>query len=150
MAKLTDYVHFNDEKLAKKYRNTEIPMSVLYESYFDGELDIIDTSQWYGKIARKEYAVGLNLTGSSLDEPDANFFENYACNSERNYTKYCNADLEKLMVQQSSELDQKKREANRLKDEGREASLKREVALADTIEALAARVETLAARVEAA
>jgi cell division protein ZapA len=50
----------------------------------------------------------------------------------------------------ADELDQKKREAARLKDEGREASLKREVALADTIEALAARVETLAARVEAA
>ena len=50
----------------------------------------------------------------------------------------------------ADELDQKKREATRLKDEGREASLKREVALADTIEALAARVETLAARVEAA
>jgi cell division protein ZapA len=32
----------------------------------------------------------------------------------------------------ADELDQKKREANRLKDEGREASLKREVALYDT------------------
>ncbi len=50
----------------------------------------------------------------------------------------------------ADELDQKKREAAKLRDEGREASLKREVALADTIEALAARVETLAARVEAA
>jgi cell division protein ZapA len=50
----------------------------------------------------------------------------------------------------ADELDQKKRESGKLKDEGREASLKREVALADTIEALAARVETLAARVEAA
>jgi cell division protein ZapA len=50
----------------------------------------------------------------------------------------------------ADELDQRKREALRLKDEGREASLKREVALADTIEALAARVESLAARVEAA
>jgi cell division protein ZapA len=50
----------------------------------------------------------------------------------------------------ADELDQKKREAGKLRDEGREASLKREVALADTIEALATRVETLAARVEAA
>ena len=50
----------------------------------------------------------------------------------------------------ADELDQKKRETAKLKDEGREVSLKREVALADTIEALAARVETLAARVEAA
>lgn len=50
----------------------------------------------------------------------------------------------------ADELDQKKREATKLRDEGRETSLKREVALADTIEALAQRVETLAARVEAA
>ena len=50
----------------------------------------------------------------------------------------------------ADELDQKKREAAKLRDEGREASLKREIALADTIEALASRVETLAARVEAA
>jgi cell division protein ZapA len=50
----------------------------------------------------------------------------------------------------ADDLDQRKREAAKLKDEGRESSLKRELALADTIEALAARVETLAARVEAA
>jgi len=50
----------------------------------------------------------------------------------------------------ADELDQRKRETARLKDDGRESSMKRELALADTIEALAARVETLAARVEAA
>ena len=50
----------------------------------------------------------------------------------------------------ADELDQKKRESAKVRDEGRESSLKRELALADTIEALAARVETLAARVEAA
>jgi cell division protein ZapA len=50
----------------------------------------------------------------------------------------------------ADELDQKKREATKLRDETREAGLKRELALADTIEALANRVETLAARVEAA
>jgi peptide/nickel transport system substrate-binding protein len=81
----------------------------LKEIYIDGELDIIDTSQWYGRIARNEFSVGLNLTGSSLDEPDANFFENYACNSERNYTKYCNPELEKKMIAQSQELDRNKR-----------------------------------------
>jgi cell division protein ZapA len=50
----------------------------------------------------------------------------------------------------ADELDQKKREAARLRDEGHESSLRREVALADTIEALAIRIESLAARVEAA
>ncbi|HVO00637.1 MAG TPA: cell division protein ZapA [Candidatus Cybelea sp.] len=50
----------------------------------------------------------------------------------------------------ADELDQRKRETSKLKDEGRESSLRRELALADTIEALAKRIETLAARVEAA
>jgi cell division protein ZapA len=50
----------------------------------------------------------------------------------------------------ADELDQKKREVGRLRDEGHESSLRREVALADTIEALAIRIESLAARVEAA
>jgi sphingolipid C9-methyltransferase len=40
MSNLTDHVVFNDEKLAKKFRTGPIPMSVLYEAYFDGDLDI--------------------------------------------------------------------------------------------------------------
>lgn len=40
MKRLTDYVVFNDEKLAKKYGEAPIPMSVLYEAYFDGDIDI--------------------------------------------------------------------------------------------------------------
>lgn len=40
MKRLTDYVVFNDEKLAKKYSEAPIPMSVLYEAYFDGDIDI--------------------------------------------------------------------------------------------------------------
>jgi sphingolipid C9-methyltransferase len=40
MSNLTDHVVFNDEKLAKKYRSGPMPMSALYEAYFDGDLDI--------------------------------------------------------------------------------------------------------------
>jgi cyclopropane fatty-acyl-phospholipid synthase-like methyltransferase len=40
MERLTDYVVFNDEKLSRKYSDAQIPMSVLYEAYFDGELDV--------------------------------------------------------------------------------------------------------------
>jgi peptide/nickel transport system substrate-binding protein len=81
----------------------------LKEIYIDGELEPIDTAQWVPKIVRKDYSVGLNLTGSALDDPDPNFFENYACGSERNFSLYCNRDLEKLFVQQSSEADIEKR-----------------------------------------
>jgi cyclopropane fatty-acyl-phospholipid synthase-like methyltransferase len=41
MSTLNDYVVFKDQKLAKKYANRQIPMSVLYEAYFDEDLDIV-------------------------------------------------------------------------------------------------------------
>lgn len=83
----------------------------LKEIYIDGELDIVETAAWFGKVARKDYAVGLNLTGNGVDDPDQNFFENYSCKSERNATGYCNPELEKLMQAQSAEPDPEKRRA---------------------------------------
>ena len=79
------------------------------EIYIDGELEAVETANWFPKIARKDYMLGANLTGSGVDDPDAYFFENYACGSERNYTGYCNQELEKMFVQQSEERDQDKR-----------------------------------------
>ena len=81
----------------------------LKDIYIDGELEVVETSNWHGKVARKDYAVGLNLTGNSVDDPDQNFYENFACGSERNYTDYCNKDLQKLFDQQSAETDLEKR-----------------------------------------
>ena len=40
MARLTDYVTFNDQKLDRRYANKPIPMATLYEAYFDNALDI--------------------------------------------------------------------------------------------------------------
>jgi peptide/nickel transport system substrate-binding protein len=79
------------------------------EIYIDGELDTVETANWFPKIARKDFMVGANLSGSGVDDPDAYFYEHYACGSERNYTNYCNPELEKLYVQQSEEPDQEKR-----------------------------------------
>ena len=81
----------------------------LKEVYIDGELDQVETSNWFSKVARKDYTVGLNLTGNSVDDPDQNFYENYACGSERNYTQYCNKELEQLFDRQSIETDVEKR-----------------------------------------
>jgi peptide/nickel transport system substrate-binding protein len=58
-----------------------------------------------------DYEIGLNLTGSGVDDPDQQFYENYGCSSERNYTGYCNPELQKLFDQQSAEADQQKRKA---------------------------------------
>jgi peptide/nickel transport system substrate-binding protein len=48
----------------------------LKEIYVDGELDPIETANWFPKIYRKDYKIGLNLTGIGVDDPDAQFYEN--------------------------------------------------------------------------
>lgn len=73
--------------------------------YIQGELDPLDTSVWYARLARKDFTVAINLQGTGIDDPDVQLFENYMCGSERNYTSYCNADLEKLFHQQSQMKD---------------------------------------------
>jgi peptide/nickel transport system substrate-binding protein len=77
--------------------------------YIDAELDPVESSQWFAKVARNDYSVGLNLTGNGIDDPDQAFYENYACGSERNYTHYCNKELEALFDKQSVETEVEKR-----------------------------------------
>jgi peptide/nickel transport system substrate-binding protein len=79
--------------------------------YIQGELEPLDTAVWYARMARKDYAVGLNVQGIGTDDPDIVFYETYACGSERNYTNYCNPEMEKLFAEQSSTVDQAKRKA---------------------------------------
>ena len=73
----------------------------LKEIYIDGELDTVDTTQWYPKLMRKDFTVGLNVTETGVDDPDQQFYENYVCGAERNYTGYCNPEVDKLVDQQS-------------------------------------------------
>ena len=81
----------------------------LKEVYIDGELETIDTTSWYPKVMRKDYTVGLNLTGNALDDPDQNFYENYSCGAQGNYNGYCNPEVDKLIERQSAEADPVKR-----------------------------------------
>jgi peptide/nickel transport system substrate-binding protein len=81
----------------------------LKKIYINAELDILDTPRWYARLAKKDYTIGLNVTGVSVDDPDGNLVENYSCKSERNYTQYCNADVDRLLAAQSRELDKAKR-----------------------------------------
>src|SRR6202012_5033487 len=101
-----------DKHLAIKVSTRNIPIyrdpaviliDQLKSVYIDGELDVVDTAQWFPKIARKDYAIGLNLTGNPVDDPDQSFYENYSCGSERNYTNYGNKDSEKMCEAQSQQ-----------------------------------------------
>jgi peptide/nickel transport system substrate-binding protein len=81
----------------------------LREVYIDGELEPLDTTQWYPKLTRKDYKIGLNVTETAVDDPDPAFYENYVCTAQRNYTGYCNPEIDKLVDQQSAEADIEKR-----------------------------------------
>ena len=81
----------------------------LKKIHIEAELEVIDTSLWHAKVARKDYAVGMNGTGVAVDDPDVNLVENYSCKSERNYTGYCNEEVERLITAQSRETDPEKR-----------------------------------------
>ena len=107
-----------DHRLALKVSTRNIPpfrdpavilIDQLKDVFIDGELEIVETALWYPKMYRKDYKIGLNLTGGGVDDPDQQFFESYACGSPRNYTDYCNPELEKMFDRQSIEADEGKR-----------------------------------------
>src|SRR6516164_9864452 len=107
-----------DHRLALKVSTRNIPpfrdpavilIDQLKDVFIDGELEIVETALWYPKMYRKDYKIGLNLTGGGVDDPDQQFYENYACGAARNYTGYCNPQPEKMFDQQSVESDEGKR-----------------------------------------
>jgi peptide/nickel transport system substrate-binding protein len=77
--------------------------------FVDAELDPVESVNWYPKVFRKDYAFGLNMTASAIDDPDQQFYENYACGAQRNITRYCNPELEKEFARQSMENNPEKR-----------------------------------------
>ncbi len=75
----------------------------------DATLEQIETGVWHPKMTRRDYQVALNLTGLGIDDPDANFFENFKCGSPRNYSDYCSEEIDRLIAEQSQILDRAKR-----------------------------------------
>jgi len=77
--------------------------------YIDGELEMIDSAVYFNRLYQKNYVVVLNATGSSLDDPDQHFAENYGCGAPRNFSGYCSPALTALIAAQSRERDIEKR-----------------------------------------
>ena len=51
----------------------------------------------------------LTLIRNEVDDPDAQFYENYKCGGLRNYTGYCNKSVDELIERQSQETNADKR-----------------------------------------
>jgi peptide/nickel transport system substrate-binding protein len=86
-----------------------IAISQLKEVHIDGQLEVIETANWFPRVMRKDYTVGVTVSEGGLDEPDQKFYETYVCGADRNYTGYCNAETDALVDQQSMEANPEKR-----------------------------------------
>jgi peptide/nickel transport system substrate-binding protein len=80
----------------------------LKEIWIDAELETVETANWVPKLMRKDFTVAMSLSGSAVDDPDNQFYENYSCGSSRNYTG-CNLEIDALIKKQSAEPDPVKR-----------------------------------------
>ena len=81
----------------------------LNKIYFDAELDVVESSLWYNRLFSKNYSVALNLAGAGIDDPDGVLKMGFDCQSDANFSKYCNPEVDKLLDQQSQEADPAKR-----------------------------------------
>ena len=89
----------DDVKLEKQLRQVGIEAIVKQ----------VESAQYFPALARRDYQIGANLTASGIDDPDGYLFENYKCGASRNYTDYCSEAMDRLIDQQSGELDRAKR-----------------------------------------
>jgi len=80
----------------------------LKQVYIDGELDVVDTAQYFPKIQRKDFTVALNFQTAGPDpDPIVHLF--YGCGSGLNWDGYCNPEVDKMIEQQSREADPDRR-----------------------------------------
>ena len=107
-----------DKRLALTLSSRNIPayrdpavilIDQLKEIYIDAVLEPVETVNWFPKIYRKDYTIAINGTESGVDDPDQQFYENFVCGAVRNYTGYCNPEVDKLIDRQSGEADPAKR-----------------------------------------
>jgi peptide/nickel transport system substrate-binding protein len=82
----------------------------LKQVFIDGELELVETAQYYPKILRKDYSVALNLQTSGPD-PDPILESFYGCGASVNWSGYCNPDIDQLIERQSREADPEARKS---------------------------------------
>lgn len=75
----------------------------------EATLEQVETGIWHAKLTRRDYEMAVNNTGLGPDDPDANLYENFKCGSPRNYSDYCNPEVDQLIEEQSRTLDPAKR-----------------------------------------
>ena len=84
-------------------------VSELQKVGVEATLEVVESAVWFPKMERGDYEMGANMSGSAGEDPDITFYEQFACGSPRNYSFYCNPELQAEMDRQSQERDPRKR-----------------------------------------
>jgi len=91
------------------YRDpTVILIDQLKEVYIEGELEPIDTTNYFPRIRRKDFTLGLSLQASGPD-PDSVLDLFYGRGSNLNWDGYCDREIDQMIEQQSREGDADRR-----------------------------------------
>src|SRR5690349_20150873 len=64
--------------------------------WIDSEVEAVETANFLPKLIGSDFVVALTAIGSGLDDPDQSFYENYICDSKRNYGRYCSREVDAL------------------------------------------------------
>jgi peptide/nickel transport system substrate-binding protein len=95
-----DLAHFRDPAV--------LLIDQLKEVYIDGDLEPVDTTNYFPRVLHKDYSAALG-GGAGGNDPDQGLYTTYVCNAERNNTGYCNSEVDELIERQSREADQERR-----------------------------------------
>jgi peptide/nickel transport system substrate-binding protein len=77
--------------------------------YIEGEIEQKEYTIYTGALMKGAYTLLFHSSGVAFDDPDIVMYENFMCDSPRNFTKYCNKEVEAKIHEQSSTLDVAKR-----------------------------------------
>ena len=93
-----------------EFRDTAVlVIDQLKQVYIAAELELVETAQWFSRLARRDYQIGFIFSITAVDDPDQLLYENYTCGAERNYIGYCDREMERWFERQSTEADQTRR-----------------------------------------
>ena len=80
----------------------------LKEAYIDGDLEPVDTTNFFPRMVRRDFSVALSA-GAGGNDPDQGLYTTYVCNAENNRMGYCNPEVDEATDRQSREADQERR-----------------------------------------
>ena len=89
--------------------NLSLIADQLRSIYIEGEIEQKEYTVYTGAIIKGAYTMAFHSTGAAMDDPDVVFYEGYNCKSVRNYTHYCNREVEAKIDEQSATIDPVKR-----------------------------------------